>query len=232
MLNKILSLVQYASDLHLERGFKRNLIAKRPNLVLCGDIGYPFQDEYKKFLLSISQDFDKVFVLSGNHEYDIMNKFNYSFTDIDNQIENICDMRNNLIYLQKKKFTLCENDNVDLIGCTMWTKKPVKKLQLHQEHLEFLEKSLKEGEKRNMIVATHHCPSFEVLDPKFRKNSHIYFADDTIINKFYKNKEIKNNLMLWLYGHSHINKTKFFSNTLLSSNQYGYKEKPINGFWF
>ena len=68
LINKLL---QYVSDLHLEKGFKRNIIPKKPNLILGGDIGYVFKKSYEEFLLyKISPNFEKVFILSGNHEYD------------------------------------------------------------------------------------------------------------------------------------------------------------------
>ena len=64
LINKLL---QYVSDLHLEKGFKRNIIPKKPNLILGGDIGYVFKKSYEEFLLyKISPNFEKVFILSGN----------------------------------------------------------------------------------------------------------------------------------------------------------------------
>ena len=112
MKDKLKNIFQYVSDLHLERGFKRNIIAKTPNLILGGDIGYVFQDSYEDFLINkTSPYFDRVFVISGNHEYDTFKK---DFYLVDERIENICSKRNNLFYLQKKAFQLSEKDNISL----------------------------------------------------------------------------------------------------------------------
>ena len=72
---KSISLIQYVSDLHLEKKINnRSIIAKKPYLILAGDIGYPFQNNYKNFLLHMSYIFNKVFLIAGNHEYDLLKK--------------------------------------------------------------------------------------------------------------------------------------------------------------
>ncbi len=60
---------QLISDLHLEMGSYFNLKAKAPYLLLVGDIGYPESQIYKDFLKQYSKKFDKIFYISGNHEY-------------------------------------------------------------------------------------------------------------------------------------------------------------------
>ena len=227
LLNKTLSLIQYASDLHIENGFPRKLIAKRPYLILNGDIGLPFEPSYKNYLLNISNDFEKVFVISGNHEYDIMkNNDKVTFEMIDEKIENICKMRNNLFYAQKKQFVLDEKDSIDLVGCTMWSALPKSKQHLHEDHKKFLLKTLENQKNRNFVFATHHCPSYYCIDKKYPNRTRDYFvSNNNILEK--KN----DNLILWIYGHSHKNQTFFINNTLLSSNQYGYGFHPLNGFW-
>ena len=97
-------LFYYLSDLHLEKDFKRifniNKYTKdRPYLILLGDIGYVNQQSYKDFLYGISGRFDKIFIVAGNHEYDS----NKTLNEINLEIENICNRRNNLLFLQQKK---------------------------------------------------------------------------------------------------------------------------------
>jgi len=84
LINKSFSLLQFSSDIHLERGYKRDIIPIKPYLVLAGDIGYPNQDSYKQFLLGMSHKFDKVFVISGNHEFDsLSNPFCIKIVEIE-----------------------------------------------------------------------------------------------------------------------------------------------------
>ena len=55
MLNNIRKTFQFASDLHLEKGFQNRFInPKAPILILVGDIGNPFDISYKKFLIEKS----------------------------------------------------------------------------------------------------------------------------------------------------------------------------------
>ena len=77
-LQRFKFLTQYISDLHLEKNFPRNIKAEKPFLILAGDIGYPFQKSYVDFLQSLSYQFDKVFIITGNHEYDDFTKPNAS----------------------------------------------------------------------------------------------------------------------------------------------------------
>ena len=72
-LANFLKSTKYVSDLHLEKNHIRKIVANKPNVILAGDIGYPKEESYKKFIHDISYKFEKVFVISGNHEYDNRN---------------------------------------------------------------------------------------------------------------------------------------------------------------
>jgi hypothetical protein len=217
LFKRTTSLIQYVSDLHLEKGFKRNIKPLKRYLVLAGDIGYTKQNSYRDFLLDTSFYFDKVFVLSGNHEYDNCK----SIEDVDLQIKNICSMRNNLFFLQKKSYIICDYYNIKLSGCTFWASLPKSKYYLHLDHKKWLENTLNNDKKYNHVIATHHCPLFECLN---KHNTANYFAtDQTEIVK-------KDNLIGWIYGHSHINKNINIQNKWIVSNQYGSYEKPLYNF--
>mgnify|MGYP000007494142 CR=1 FL=1 len=101
-IQRVKDILQIESDLHLEKKFDRKLKAKKPFLLLAGDIGYPFDKDYEDFISESSYFFNKVFVLSGNHEYDSLfyDKIN-GVRDTENKIKSICDKRNNVFYLQK-----------------------------------------------------------------------------------------------------------------------------------
>jgi len=222
LVHKAFSLLQYASDLHLERGFQRTFKVTKPYLILGGDIGYPKKSEYKDFLLNCSDSFDKVFVQSGNHEYD---QCKNNFQEVDHEIINICMMRPNLFYLQKFEFPLCQKDKLFLIGCTLWSKLPKTKTDIHMNHVEWLRSTLDENPQNNYIISTHHCPAFECLSPYyFNRGTANYFVSDQsrIIEK--------DNMLAWIYGHSHYNKNLNLHGKWLVTNQYGSHEKPLKGF--
>jgi hypothetical protein len=219
LLDKSLSLLYYVSDLHLERGFIRNINSNKPFLLLGGDIGYPSTLQYKNFLLDTSSNFDKVFVLSGNHEYD-----HYSVEKTDYEIKNICNMRNNLFFLQKETHTLCEKDNIIIAGCTLWSKLPKTKINYHLEHVNWLRETIK-IKNNNYIIGTHHCPLFNCIfsHPNAFKTSNYFVSDQSSLLK-------NNNIICWIHGHSHINKDFIFEGKAILSNQYGYSKEPLKYF--
>lgn len=214
------SLIQYVSDLHLEKGFKRNVNPKKPYLLLGGDIGMPCSLEYKEFLFDMSNNFDKVFVLSGNHEYDFSN----NIYEVEQEINDICSAKNNLIYLQKNTHLICKENNLYIGGCTFWSKLPKSKFEYHLEHKKWLENLLIENNKNNYVVATHHCPLLQCLNKSFQNYVPNYFAtDQTDIVKM-------NNLVCWIHGHSHINKNFSVYGKWILSNQYGSYKKPLYNY--
>jgi hypothetical protein len=222
MRDKLKKLFQYASDFHLEKGFKRGIAPKTPNLILCGDIGHIFQDSYEEFLLNkTSPYFDRVFVLSGNHEYDDCER---DFSKVDERIENICSKRNNLVYLQKKSYVLSEKDNISLMGCTLWCDRPKSKFELHKAHQLWISNMLFENPRINYVVATHHCPLFECIGQKHYERIPNYFASN-------QSKLVSMpNVIQWIHGHSHRNRDFLYKNKWIVSNQYGSFEKPSSGY--
>lgn len=221
-LPRIMSSIQYISDLHLERSFKRSIRATKPYLILAGDIGYPKEDSYKEFMLDMASSFDKVFIVSGNHEYDHSKPSNYK--EIDSRIEDICQMRNNLFFLQKKTYKLCTLDNISLAGCTMWSRKPVSKIQYHYDHVKWLKNTLSDNSNDNYVVVTHHPPIYECINKKYPSRTMDYFGSDQVYLLE------KNNVITWIYGHTHYNNSMFRYGKWLLTNQYGNYENPLQKF--
>ena len=220
-IKKINSILQYASDIHLEKGFKKYIKDEKPYLVLCGDIGYVEEETYKNFLFDVSNRFDKVFLISGNHEYDNVTrncrgnfqKTQENIRKLDTDIENLCSMRNNIFFLQKKTHKLLDNENLYITGCTFWATLPKSKYVLHLEHKKWLENTLDKNKENNYVVATHHAPMLECLHRKYHHDTYNYFAtDQTEILK-------RQNLLCWIYGHTHINKNQIIHGKWLFTNQ-------------
>ena len=218
-MNIIRKHLQYISDLHLEKGFKRVIKPSKPYLLLGGDIGYPEKENYKNFLLEMSSQFDKVFILTGNHEYDEIN--NYKHYEIEDRIKNICNMRNNLFYLQKDVHKL---EDIYIAGCTLWSSLPKSKTKYHLDHVKWLKNTLETNPEKKFIVATHHCPLYECLNIKYEQTKHNYFASNQ--SEIIKLK----NMSAWIYGHSHIHKDINIYGKWIVSNQYGSYLDPLYGF--
>ena len=59
--------IQILSDIHLEIVKNFTIIPKAPYLALLGDIGDPGSSRYLEFMREQARQFQKVFVLIGNH---------------------------------------------------------------------------------------------------------------------------------------------------------------------
>jgi len=221
LMLKSSSLLQIASDLHLEIGFKRIIKPYKPFLILAGDIGYPSQTIYKDFILDMSSMFDKVFILSGNHEFDTLTN-HFDISPIELRIKNICEMRNNLFYLQKTEHTIDEQDNIVLAGCTLFSELPKSKNSYHLDHSKWLQNITEQN--KNYIIATHHCPHISFITKKFRNVAPRYFTSDQ--SHIFR----KDNVFMWIFGHTHDNVNLIKDNTLFTTNQYGKFIYPITNY--
>ena len=90
---------QLISDIHLEkRKYKNNTIlehsVKANNLILAGDIGNPLKSNYKEYLKYCSDQHQKVFLITGNHEY-----WHNSIEETDKLIQQICSPYKNIYFL-------------------------------------------------------------------------------------------------------------------------------------
>lgn len=141
--------VQIISDIHLDNNNKRliqicldNLIkSKRENgfeyLALMGDIGSPTDKSYSFFLRKLSQEYEGIFLVAGNHEYFQKKSPPLIMLDIDRRLEEISInnfyflnkdgliIRNNKIQGYLKDKEIFEEDKI-ILGSTLWSYIPPK----------------------------------------------------------------------------------------------------------
>lgn len=235
--------VQYASDLHLEFGENSRWLKEHPLipsadiLVLAGDIGYLCDDNYisHPFWNRVSEDFNQVIVVPGNHEL-------YKFFDI-NELRNgwQLEIRHNVRVCYNSVIAL--NEETDLIASTLWAHIPPSEEYLtercvsdfkrirngefrlsaqrfNEEHevcRNFIEKAVSESNAERIVVATHHVPSFALMAEEF-KDSSINGAFTVELAGMIAESRIN----CWIYGHSHRNIDKMIGSTRCVSNQLGY----------
>jgi hypothetical protein len=109
--------LQIISDIHLEFRKSYPTIPKfAENLAILGDIGKPGTKIYEEFILTQSNQFDKVFLLMGNHDY------YHSKDTVDKIIQktrDLCKTTSNVHLLERDSFQL--TDETVLLGCTLWS---------------------------------------------------------------------------------------------------------------
>ena len=94
----------YVSDLYFECCDNHPIIKNQGDiLILGGDIGNPYENKYKIFLIDNSKNFNKVFLITSNHEYYSDGK---SIDETNLHIEDIIKSNNldNTIFLNNKSY--------------------------------------------------------------------------------------------------------------------------------
>lgn len=217
--------IQYVSDLHLEflkypEAVDTMPIERRaPYLVLAGDVGNPCQPPYARFLHRVSAMFDRVFLITGNHEY-----YGSTLLTTDNVIKSLVADLSNVVFLQNSLYsdpTLA----FDVFGGTMWSaidpseRKYVKNgvsdyvridggyergggflpelsTRLFHSYQRALEATLAQGTKP-LVVISHHMPSRSLIAPQYKNTLYnSAFATDVSLANHPR-------IVAWFYGHTH-----------------------------
>lgn len=247
--------LDFVSDVHLEFRGKNLPVIEEPHskyLALLGDIGKPRMGNYDRFIDSVCQQYEKVFVIAGNHEY-----YNAAHTH-DNTLQFMKEY-----FIQKPSCEFLDNscvvvDDVKLIGCTLWThvdpgdisfisehmndykkikkavwrkdnviKKPITVFDTNDWNLMckyYLEEELHDSAENSIsnIVLTHHVP---VGLPSVVPIQYRYEPYCRYNPAYYSNcADILNqyDISAWLFGHCHTQITSRVGKCQLMSNPMGY----------
>lgn len=226
---------QYFSDIHSEflstspgKINKFNIQPNAPYLILSGDIGN-FSSSitttiYKNFIRNISTKFEKIFIISGNHEYyDTQHNWTPKSSNgnwmqyIDDTIKDITSKYKNVIFLQNNSYDI-ENTNLTIFGGTFWSQirqnEPVERAisdyslipgfstnmssEMHNNSIASLTSEMQSKQERDFIVVSHHLPSYSLINSKYKYFScNSAFASDIEIAK-------DSRIKAWFFGHTHI----------------------------
>ncbi len=236
--------IQYASDLHLE--FRDNELFIKANpifpkaevLVLAGDI--TFLDKRwleKELILKLSRDFEKVYIVPGNHEFyhasfpirNVVPSFEYEVAP------NIRYLNNRVVYI----------GNVRMVFTTLWTRifrsefiekrisdfhhciyderdwvkyRAIHHNECHKESYSFLSKVLTKPHEGPTVVVSHYVPfKASYCDYDFESDLSEFFHVD--LSDALENWYVDH----WIYGHNHYNQESFqIGKTWFHTNQLGY----------
>ena len=235
--------IQYCSDLHLEFPRNAQLIAKKPLepageiLILAGDI-VPFRmlDDHRSFFDDLSDKFQRVFWLPGNHEY-------YHF-DISNKPAELFEQISPNVFLVNNQ--AIRYGDVELIFSTLWShvspqhaaviehgmndfrliRLNVRGLavpdynRLHLESKAFLAGAVKNRTQSKSVIITHHVPTF-LHYPELYLGDELNEAFASEMSGFIE----QTGANAWIYGHHHCPTPEFsIGTTRMLTNQLGYVE--------
>jgi hypothetical protein len=172
------------------------------------------------------------------------------------KIREICQKFTNIHFLDKETFYI-PNTNLIVVGCTLWSKLDINKYMLPQfndfhricqdkdtlltpktyddwneDHVGFLGTTLKkiqdENPDLNILVLTHHCPTYDIIIDKYT------ISDPNNMNSFFANKDLVSpfgkNVKAWICGHTHGCKSINIDGTIVATNTFGYEWETIDGF--
>jgi hypothetical protein len=230
-----MNLLQCISDLHLEKNdiyeqdFVNILKPVSEIVILGGDIGNPFTEIYEKFVCYCSKNFTVVLIIAGNHEY-----YGNTIQETDEKMNNLCvgNGIGNVHYLNNKTFNYNE---ITFIGTTLWSDIPQeshmdcltllkdytmiqnfsleKQKSMYQTNLDFIQTSL--STNHNCIIISHHAPTYLSIPSEFVGDKlNCCFAshlDHLLVHE---------NLIGWIYGHTHHNYIHYTEHRFIYSNCY------------
>lgn len=132
--------IQYVSDLHLEfyekAVFPQMVVPNARYLALAGDIGQPGSRVFHGFLDYVSQHWDQVFYVPGNHEYYAKHPYTkwkyHPPMPFHRRHQHLCEIvrayKNIHLLDSTSPSYFCEPENVAVIGSTLWTHIPDERL--------------------------------------------------------------------------------------------------------
>lgn len=229
---------QLASDLHieyLESPRASDFIKKTANtLVLAGDIGSLYKIEQLETFLKELSDFEKILYIPGNHEFYMIkgitpkpfNSLLRDLFDLETRIPN-------LIVLNCSSIVI---DDIEFLGCTLWSNLgdnffPKYRVRIYgfnnlvyqqqyEKNLQWLKKNLTNTSIKNRVVVTHYPPIDITTRSKF---AYLYSNSLEYLLK-------PKNMVVWNFGHLHVNHMLSKNKVLLITNQKGRVKDNVKDY--
>lgn len=247
--------IQVISDTHLEFAehdptVKLSVLG---NIIcLCGDIGYPGQRTYQNFIRWCSQNYQLVFLITGNHEY--YDKKNTKQA-VDSKLSNFIATFPN-VYLLSEGSVVVESQTkkYKFVGATLWS--PVKSSQQSikiTKNVNDYRKITVDGihVKYNKLTPDHveawHNEDIQYLTkeiftavdgeiiPTVVLTHHLpskkFLTIESDLNDAYASDTdflIKSPVVMWCYGHTHRARREFIGDVLIVSNPLGHISDDTN----
>lgn len=253
--------IQIVSDLHLEfrtniKEKKKLLIPSAPILALLGDTcclgdSYDF-NIFCEFIEEILPLFQKIIIITGNHEYYYNGKKNgitseITINEIDKKLKKYCKITSpKLHFLNNNVLKIKSGKNkYAIIGSTLWSNIPPDQQSTIQNSMnDYSYIYVQEGKKIRRLLASDITAKFwknyKYIDNKINKLSKLNYKiivfthHKPYVKSGFNPKSadvaymsdcsnlFKKSVVLWAYGHTHIKDNTTVNFTKLYSNPKGY----------
>ena len=224
--------VQYLSDVHIDTNDIPKIIQHSNILALCGDIGNPNHKNFEKFFRSVSEQFETVLFVPGNHDYDCGPLYEEAKVNINKPIMlDIINKFNNVILLDNSKCVL-KNGTI-VLGSTMWPSPILRhqsdyndiKIIVHTkkylEDIAWIQNNLEYHKKDDVLVLTHVPPTQKLIETKYLSKG--IFVTSWFVNHF--DHIIGPPVVAWLSGHTHSVIQQKINGVICGVNAHGYSNK-------
>lgn len=239
--------IQIASDLHIEYTHNKvpdpyeYIVPIADVLVLAGDIGSLYKlEQLRGFLDQIAKFFQAVLYIPGNHEfYTIPSITPISYAALESRLFSLDKNIKNLFILNRSSVRI---GNTCIVGCTLWTRPTCTVppfivringlntrgyIDKHEKDLHYIKKMIKYCKKANyeMVVITHYPPSLLALNGIKKKKAFmsLYATDlDELLTK--------DNMSIWICGHTHKNFDFNIDGCRVVSNQKGKPKDRVTDY--
>jgi predicted MPP superfamily phosphohydrolase len=202
---------------------------------------------YREFLTQVSNEFPKVIIVAGNHEF-YGGKF---YQGIDQLYEEYSNYPN-ISFLEKDYVIV---DGIAFVGATLWTDcnklDPVTMymvgksmndyyrikndqsgyrkvntddtIKRHRETLKYFDTIVKsltaDQDIKQIVMVTHHTPSFLSVAPQYKQDIYLNGAYHSDLSSFILDNP---KITTWFHGHTHDDMDYYIGTTRIMCNPRGY----------
>jgi len=230
--------IQYCSDLHIDKfplgtPFETFVKPAAQILVVAGDICSVSNSLYNEFLFWCMNNWQKVVIIAGNHEYYCETGIVRTFDETDAIIQKICKQYN-IYFLQAGQSITLPGTNLRFVGATYWssidpsiwseiTEKKGEFKHTYQSSQNTVRKTIPSDlntlhalhkacifsaivpTSEILIVVTHHMPTMNLLEPMYKEDSWrtCYASSDEDLFASSDEDLFASNISVWICGHGH-----------------------------
>jgi len=199
---------------------------------------------FREFLTHVSQEYEHVVYVGGNHE-----AYHGRFPDYIQWLRDECKNYPNIHFLEMDSVVI---DDITFVGGTLWTDMnkrdpntmymitnmmndfrlirhshhnyrkfmPQDAVQRHTETLQYIKDTVDASPERSYVVVGHMGPSQRSVHARYKNDQYMNGGYVSDLDDFIHDRP---QIKLWTLGHTHDPHSYYINNTFVACNPRGYK---------